>query len=121
MSAKKSTATKKSAGFSAEEKAAMKERARELKAEAQKADGEAALLAKVAEMKDDAGRTYRGVRQQFVKLGPSRGDQIAVLSGIKPGDEVVTSGVFKLRNGAAIQINNQVRPANSPAPTPKNS
>jgi membrane fusion protein (multidrug efflux system) len=75
----------------------------------------------VAEMKDDAGRAYRGVRQQFVKLGPSRGDQIAVLSGIKPGDEVVTSGVFKLRNGAAIQINNQVRPANSPAPTPKNS
>jgi membrane fusion protein, multidrug efflux system len=75
----------------------------------------------VAEMKDDAGRTYRGVRQQFVKLGPSRGDQIAVLSGIKPGEEVVTSGVFKLRNGAAIQINNQVRPANSPAPTPKNS
>jgi membrane fusion protein, multidrug efflux system len=75
----------------------------------------------VAEMKDDAGRTYRGVRQQFVKLGPSRGDQIAVLSGIRPGDEVVTSGVFKLRNGAAIQINNQVRPANSPAPTPKNS
>ena len=75
----------------------------------------------VAEMKDDAGRTYRGVRQQFVKLGPPRGDQIAVLSGIKPGDEVVTSGVFKLRNGAAIQINNQVRPANSPAPTPKNS
>jgi uncharacterized protein YdhG (YjbR/CyaY superfamily) len=51
MSPKKSSATKKSAGFSAEEKAAMKERARELKAEAQKADGEAALLAKVAEMK----------------------------------------------------------------------
>ena len=75
----------------------------------------------VAEMKDDAGRTYRGVRQQFVKLGPSRGDQIAVLSGIKPGDEVVTSGVFKLRNGAAVQINNTVRPANSPAPNPKNS
>jgi len=75
----------------------------------------------VAEIKDDAGRTYKGVRQQFVKLGPSRGDQIAVLSGIKPGDEVVTSGVFKLRNGAAIQINNTVRPANSPAPNPKNS
>ena len=75
----------------------------------------------VAEIKDDAGRTYKGVRQQFVKLGRSRGDQIAVLSGIKPGDEVVTSGVFKLRNGAAIQINNTVRPANSPAPNPKNS
>jgi membrane fusion protein (multidrug efflux system) len=75
----------------------------------------------VDDLKGPKGETYRGVRQQFVKLGPSRGDQIAVLSGIKPGDEVVTSGVFKLRNGAAIQINNQVRPANSPAPTPKNS
>ena len=75
----------------------------------------------VADLKDEAGRTYRGVRQQFVKLGAARGDQVAVLSGIKPGDEVVTSGVFKLRNGAAVQINNSVRPANSPAPKPKNS
>ena len=53
MSARKATkkpAKKKSAGFTAEEKAAMKERARELKAEAAKADGEKALLAKVAEM-----------------------------------------------------------------------
>ena len=75
----------------------------------------------VGDMKDEAGKTYRGVRQQFVKLGPARGDQVAVLSGIKAGDEVVTSGVFKLRNGAAVQINNTVRPANSLAPTPENS
>ena len=75
----------------------------------------------VSEMKDPDGRPYRGVRQQFVKLGPARGDQVAVLSGIKPGDEVVTSGVFKLRNGAAVQINNSVRPGNSSAPTPENS
>ena len=75
----------------------------------------------VAEMKGEDGKPYRGVRQHFVKLGPARGDQIAVLSGIKPGDEVVTSGLFKLRNGAAVQINNSVRPANSPAPTPENS
>jgi membrane fusion protein, multidrug efflux system len=75
----------------------------------------------VTELRDDGGRPYRGVRQQFVKLGPSRGDQIAVLSGLKAGEEVVTSGVFKLRNGAAVQINNAVRPANSPAPKPKNS
>jgi membrane fusion protein (multidrug efflux system) len=75
----------------------------------------------VGDMKDDNGRAYRGVRQQIVTLGPSRGDQIAVLSGIKAGDEVVTSGVFKLRNGAAVQINNTVRPANSLAPKPKNS
>jgi membrane fusion protein, multidrug efflux system len=75
----------------------------------------------VGDIKGEDGKPYRGVRQQFVTLGPARGDQVAVLSGIKPGDEVVTSGVFKLRNGAAVQINNSVRPANSPAPTPGNS
>jgi len=73
----------------------------------------------VAELKDAAGKPYRGVRQQFVKVGGTRGDQIAIVSGVKAGDEVVTSGVFKLRNGAAIQINNSVRPANSPAPKPE--
>jgi len=75
----------------------------------------------VADMKDDKGHAYRGVRQQFVKLGPARGDQIAVLSGVSAGDEVVTSGVFKLRNGAAVQINNTVKPGNNPAARPENS
>jgi membrane fusion protein (multidrug efflux system) len=75
----------------------------------------------VTDVKDSSGRTYRGVRQQVVKLGGSRGDQVAVLSGIAPGDEVVTSGVFKLRNGAAVQVNNTVQPSNDPAPTPPNS
>src|SRR5262249_31830137 len=46
----------------------------------------------VTELKDPAGKPYRGVRQQFVKVGGSRGDQIAIVSGVKPGDEVVTSG-----------------------------
>jgi len=75
----------------------------------------------VTDLKAEDGTQYRGVRQQFVKLGAARGDQVAVVSGIKPGDEVVTSGVFKLRNGAAVRINNTVRPANSPAPSPENS
>ena len=75
----------------------------------------------VGEMKDRNGASYRGVRQQFVKLGESRGDQISVASGLKPGDEVVTSGVFKLRNGAAVVVNNKVRPGNNPAPKPENS
>jgi membrane fusion protein (multidrug efflux system) len=73
----------------------------------------------VAELKDPNGKPYRGVRQQVVKVGGARGDQIAVLSGINPGDEIVTSGTFKLRNGAAVQINNTVKPANSRAPTPE--
>lgn len=75
----------------------------------------------VTDLKDESGKTYRGVRQQVVKLGGSRGDQVAVLSGVKPGDEVVTSGVFKLRNGAAVQVNNSVQPANSLVPTPADS
>lgn len=75
----------------------------------------------VTDLKTEDGKAYRGVRQQFVKLGPARGDQVAVVSGVKPGDEVVTSGLFKLRNGAAVQINNAVQPANSVAPKPENS
>ncbi len=75
----------------------------------------------VTDLKDPNGQTYRGVRQQFVKLGGARGDQIAVLSGVKPGDEVVTSGVFKLRNGAAVLVNNKVQPGNNPAPKPEDS
>jgi membrane fusion protein (multidrug efflux system) len=75
----------------------------------------------VTDMKTAQGQPYRGVRQQIVKLGAARGDQISVLSGISPGDEVVTSGVFKLRNGAAVQVNNEVQPANSPAPRPEDS
>lgn len=75
----------------------------------------------VTDLKGENGQTYRGVRQQFVKVGSARGDQVAVISGIKAGDEVVSSGVFKLRNGAPVQINNKVQPANSPAPKPENS
>jgi len=75
----------------------------------------------VADFKGANGTSYRGVRQQFVKVGAGRGDQISITSGLKPGDEVVTSGVFKLRNGAAVVVNNKVRPANSPKPKPENS
>ncbi len=69
----------------------------------------------------DGKKTYRGVRQQFVKLGGSRGDQVAVFTGVKPGEEVVTSGVFKLRPGAAVQVNNTIQPGNNPAPKPEDS
>jgi membrane fusion protein, multidrug efflux system len=75
----------------------------------------------VTDLKDAKGQTYRGVRQQIVKLGATRGDQVAIVSGVNPGDEVVTSGVFKLRNGAAVLINNNVKPGNNPKPRPENS
>lgn len=75
----------------------------------------------VEDMKDPKGKTYKGVRQQFVKLGGSRGDVVAVLTGLKPGEEVVTSGVFKLRPNAAVQVNNTVQPGNNPAPKPEDS
>jgi membrane fusion protein (multidrug efflux system) len=65
------------------------------------------------------GVKYEGVRQQFVKLGGTRGDQVAVLSGVNPGESVVTSGVFKLRNGAAVKVNNTTVPGNDPAPRPE--
>jgi len=75
----------------------------------------------LSDLKDQEGHTYRGVRQQVVTLGSARGDQIAVVSGLKPGDEVVSSGVFKLRNGAPVRVNNAVQPANSRAPKPEDS
>jgi len=75
----------------------------------------------ITELKDPSGKSYRGVQQRFVKLEGSHGDQVAVISGINPGDEVVTSGVFKLRNGAAVQVNNKVQPGNNPAPKPEDS
>jgi membrane fusion protein (multidrug efflux system) len=73
----------------------------------------------VTDLTGPNGQSYRGVRQQFVKLDGSRGDQVAVVSGVKAGDEVVTSGVFKLRQGAAVVVNNNVVPANSARPTPE--
>jgi len=75
----------------------------------------------VGDVQSPSGATYRGVRQQFVKLGPARGDQVAVLSGLEAGSEVVTSGAFKLRNGAAVRVNNEIQPGNDPAPRPENN
>lgn len=75
----------------------------------------------VADMEGQGGSRYRGVRQQFVKLGPARGDQVAVLEGLDAGAEVVSSGAFKLRNGAAVQVNNEVLPADDPAPRPEDN
>jgi membrane fusion protein, multidrug efflux system len=74
----------------------------------------------VVEHGTSGGKPRDTVQQRFVKLGETRGDQVAVLSGIAPGDVVVSAGQMKLRNGTAIAINNAVQPTDEPKPTPPN-
>jgi membrane fusion protein (multidrug efflux system) len=64
------------------------------------------------------GKPQLAVRQTFVTTGATRGDQVAVLKGLKEGDEVVTAGQMKLRNGASVVVNNTVAPTNDPNPKP---
>jgi len=58
------------------------------------------------------------LRQQFVRIGEVRGDFVAVTQGLKPGQEVVGTGVFKLRNGMAVTINNDLAPKPELNPMP---
>jgi membrane fusion protein (multidrug efflux system) len=69
---------------------------------------------------DSSGKPLMVVTQRFVTLGATRGDQVAVLSGIKVGETVVSAGQMKLRNGTAVTINNDVLPSNSANPNPPN-
>ncbi len=59
------------------------------------------------------------VQQTFVVTGETRGDQVAITSGLQEGQEVVTSGQMKLKNGTAIVVDNSVVPADSPNPAPQ--
>ena len=61
------------------------------------------------------------VRQQFVRLGVRRGDFVAVIAGLKEGETVVSTGVFKLRNGQAVAVDNTLAPEFRIAPTPKDT
>jgi membrane fusion protein (multidrug efflux system) len=58
------------------------------------------------------------VHTALVKAGPTRGDQVAVLAGLKEGDVVVTSGQIKLHQGSTITVNNSLLPADDPSPHP---
>ncbi|MYM27608.1 efflux RND transporter periplasmic adaptor subunit [Duganella sp. CY15W] len=70
-------------------------------------------------LKDEKGQPYLVAQQVFVTTGPTRGDQVAILTGLKEGQTVVTSGQLKLKNGSPAVIDNKVQPANSPNPTPQ--
>jgi len=67
------------------------------------------------------GEKQQIVRQQIVRLGARRGDFVAVTSGLKEGDTVVTSGVFRLRPGTAVKVNNDFAPNSQLAPKPSDS
>jgi len=69
---------------------------------------------------DEKGNPNLSVLQRFVKLGDTRGDQVAVKSGVVAGDEVVTAGQMKLRNGSPVVVNNAIVPSNDSNPTPPN-
>lgn len=72
----------------------------------------------VEEKKDEAGQTTTVVRQKFVRTGDRRGDLVAVVSGLEPGETIVSSGAFKLRNGTAVAVNNALAPDAQLAPKP---
>jgi membrane fusion protein (multidrug efflux system) len=71
------------------------------------------------EDKDEKGNAKLLAQQVFVTTGPTRGDQVAILKGIEPGVQVVTSGQVKLKNGTPLIIDNKVQPSNSPDPKPQ--
>ena len=64
------------------------------------------------------GKESQTIRQQFVRVGEARGDLVSITKGLKAGDTVVGTGVFKLRNGMAVTINNDLAPRPQVAPTP---
>jgi membrane fusion protein (multidrug efflux system) len=68
-------------------------------------------------VKDAAGKST--AQQTFVTTGATRGDQVAILKGIKEGDEVVTSGQLKLKNGTPLDISTAATPSNDVNPTPQ--
>jgi membrane fusion protein (multidrug efflux system) len=76
----------------------------------------------ISDVKDDkTGKTVKQVQMTTVRLGETRGDFVAVTTGLKAGQLIATSGVFKLRNGSSVAIDNSLAPDAQAAPHPPNS
>ena len=75
----------------------------------------------VEEKADEKGNKKLVANQRFIRTGRSEGDFIAVTEGLKPGETVVAAGAFKLRNGSAIEVNNDLAPQPERAPRPEDS
>jgi membrane fusion protein (multidrug efflux system) len=69
----------------------------------------------------DSGKPELAVRQQFIRTGRAQGDFVSVESGLKPGERIVSAGIFKLRNGMSVIENNELSPKNDLAPHPSDS
>jgi len=70
---------------------------------------------------EKTGKESLVLRQQFVRIGEARGDFVAVTKGLKPGETIVSTGVFKLRNGMNVTINNDLAPKPQEKPNPVDS
>lgn len=81
--------------------------------------GSTVFVAKPGDKKDAKGNPILVVSQVFVTTGATRGDQVAIVKGLEAGQEVVTTGQIKLKNGSSIVVNNSVLPANNANPTPQ--
>ena len=81
--------------------------------------GSTVFIAKTADKADASGSKPLVAQQVFVTVGETRGDQVSILKGIEPGQDVVTSGMIKLKNDTPLTIDNTVQPANSPNPQPQ--
>jgi len=68
---------------------------------------------------DTTNKGGQTVKQSFVTLGDTRGDQVQALAGVKEGDVVVTAGQLKIKNGTPVAIDNTVKPSSDPNPTPQ--
>ena len=76
----------------------------------------------IEKQKDNkTGKESQVLRQQFVRVGEARGDFVSITTGLKAGETVVGTGVFKLRNGMAVAINNDLAPKPQINPTPIDS
>ena len=75
----------------------------------------------IEEKQTEDGKKYLALRQQFIRLGEKRGDFVSVLSGLNAGESVVSTGVFKLRNGQVVVVDNSLAPEFKLNPQPENN
>ena len=76
----------------------------------------------IEKKKDEkTGKESQTIRQQFVRVGEARGDLISIVDGLKANETIVSAGVFKLRNGMAVTVNNDLAPKPQEKPNPADS